>query len=340
MLDLQWEYLPLVETAILAHQQTRLRAEAEIVEFITSHAWALGHNFPKFLSKPIQNSALDLENITLDLQRELLPHLTRDHLNRLARIRKVVSYLDFMAEHYSHFFTFFVGSLPGPERTRDLAIEISDQFDPLKVREKLSAFVGHYRDLLTRTNRRGEGHAAPGYHYMVLNFDWSGGAIGPVRIYYNEALFLELLINHIANSMDELAMKNGELLVAEPNRGKIDVRLRLITPASTSSDVGFLAVSIADRGPGMPPDDVREFQSKLDRILLRGETPRLQAAKSGKAEHTGSGFLINASILRSFENSTIGEAGYMSLHATEVWGDRAFGLTVELKVPVKLQGQR
>ena len=171
---------------------------------------------------------------------------------------------------------------------------------------------------------------------MKLQFE-AHGLDSRQHIYYNEALFLELMINHIGNSMDELARDNGKLMVEAPERGIVSVDLRLEPVIGSRLGIGFLAVSVTDRGPGMKPQTLNEYQSTLDRILVHGETPRLQIARSGKAEHTGSGFLINAYILDSFRNSTVGESGSISLRATDPSAPKDAGLTVDLRIPVKVR---
>ena len=334
LIDIQWKYMPLVETAILAQQQTQFQADADLMRYITAHAWTLGHNFPKFLSTPIRNIAKELQIISGSLKDELMPQLTESQEQKLLRIRDMVRYLPFMAEHYRQFFAFFVGSIPGPRSSRRVVVEVKDRFDVAEFRQQLKEFVLHYREMLAETTRSVEdGSPCPEYRLMRLKFNVTG-IDSSTQIRFNQALTLELLINHIANSMDELARGSGRLIKSDESRAEILVGVALET--SAWPEVAFLVIRIADHGPGMPRDAMAEIQARLDNVLVRGEAPTLHSGISRKAEHTGSGFLINAHILQSFGNSAVGEPGEMRLEPTVPADVAAPGLTVILKVPVRI----
>jgi hypothetical protein len=302
------------------------------MRFITAHAWTLGHNFPKFLSTPIKNIASELSTISRSLRDELMTQLTESQEQKLTRIGNMVRYLPFMAEHYRQFFAFFVGSLPGSRSSRRVVVDVVDRFEVTEFEEQLNEFVFQYRELLARTTRSAlDGSPCPEFSLMRLKLTVTG--LEPsVQIYFNQALTLELMINHIANSMDELARGSGKLIAQDHSRAEISVGVAL--QRSGRPNVGFLLLDIADRGPGMPRELLAEIQHRLDNVLIRGEAPTLHSGISRKAEHTGSGFLINAHILQSFRDSALGEAGGMWLKPTMPEDPLFPGLTVMLKVPV------
>lgn len=338
LLHLQWEAMPIVESAVLAQQASQLRVDTEITRYITTHAWTLGHNFPKFLSKPIVNISDEIETLTEGVSRRRYRELDQVDLSALGRVRDLLAYLRFMADHYSRFFAFFVHSLPGGRASDRIVAPANDEFRLDTVRRRLQQFVVHYRDTLIDTTRSStDGTPCAAYQRLRVRLDGSKIPKTPALIYYNEALFMELVINHVANAMDELAKSEGQLVAADAARGEILIDLDVKPTPSLDSSIAFLVIRIVDHGPGMPATRIEQWRETFTAVFHRGQTPQLQGGLSTKAEHSGSGFLINAHILRSFRDSALGQAGDLSIKASDSTDSKNPGLTVTINLPVRLK---
>lgn len=345
LFHLAWEFMPLVEAAILAQQQTEELVTAVMFQHLEAHTMMLCHNFPKFLGRPTSNTIKKI-NLLIDELREN----TAQKSATLNKISDALFYLDVMAEHYSSFFEFF--RLSAPTLSEDAKEHFSRQdldengdrdseeskgrFLSEEFADKLRRFVRIMRERLTYAHQSlpQERSATGLYKAIKAEVKLSSFFSRRVAILCDPSVIFEMVINHVGNSIDALIKDNGELLRKDPQRGAITVEIDVKRGSAQSS---FLIIRVVDRGPGMDERTLRSYSTELSEIFERGSLPEFNKRYSHKAEHLGAGILINAHILSSYRRDPRFSytSGQMNLSRTE-----PSGLTVELRIPVRLYGPR
>lgn len=345
LFNLAWEFMPLVEAAILAQQQTEELVTAVMFQHLEAHTMMLCHNFPKFLGRPTSNTIKRI-NLLIDEIRENPAHKSAI----LNKISDALFYLDVMAEHYSSFFEFF--RLAAPTLSEDAKEHFSQhdhngddgrnteesrgRFLPAEFSDKLGRFVRITRERLAFAHQSlvQDRNAANVYKAIKVEVKFSPFFTKRTAISCEPSVIFEMVINHVGNSIDALIKDNGELLRMDPQRGVITVEVDVLR---SSTQVPFLIIRVVDRGLGMDEWTLHSYSAELRRIFESGNPPEFNKRSSQKAEHLGAGILINAHILSSYRRDPrfSHTSGQMTLSESE-----PSGLTVELRIPVQLHGAR